>query len=101
MIDVLILAGGFGTRLGKLTKQKPKPMLKINDKVFLTFIIDFLYKHEFKKIYISAGFKKKVIKNFFYKNDKYNKIKIISESRPLGTGGAVKFFLNKKKNIKI
>ena len=70
MIDVLILAGGFGTRLGKLTKQKPKPMLKINDKVFLTFIIDFLYKHEFKKIYISAGFKKKVIKNFFYKNDK-------------------------------
>lgn len=100
MIDILILAGGLGTRLGRLTKRIPKPMLKIKKKIFITYIIDFFVSFGFTKINISTGYKQEVVKKYFYKNSNYQNIKMFPENSPLGTGGAVKFFLQKKKRIK-
>ena len=35
----LILAGGIGSRLGKITKKIPKPLIKINNNIFLDYLI--------------------------------------------------------------
>ena len=97
MIDnVLILVGGYGKRLGSITKKIPKPLIKFNNKPFLDILIDELIKIKPKKIILLCSYKKK----FFldrYKNN-YKRIPIINiiEKKPLGTGGAV---YNAKKYI--
>ena len=48
----LILAGGYGSRLGKITKYCPKPLLKINKKPFLLYLIKNLYRQGIRNFYI-------------------------------------------------
>ena len=53
---LLIMAGGFGKRLGKLTRECPKPMIKIDEKPILQHIIEKASKDGFRNIYISTHF---------------------------------------------
>ena len=62
MNDIVILVGGKGSRLGKLTKKNPKPLIKIKDKRFLDIILSKLIRYNFKNIYLLCSFNKK--KNF-------------------------------------
>ena len=63
-MKVVILAGGFGTRLSEYTRKIPKPMVKINNKPILLHIIDHYVKFGFKEFYIALGYKGNVIKKF-------------------------------------
>ena len=87
--DVLILAGGFGTRLRDVVKDIPKPMAPIKNKPFLEYIFRFLEKNGAKRVVLSVGYKKDYIINHF--GDRYKDIEITYavEDSPLGTGGAV------------
>ena len=49
MIDAAILVGGRGSRLGKITKYEPKPLLKVGKIRFLDLIISNLLKYNLKK----------------------------------------------------
>ncbi len=96
---VIILAGGKGKRIKKLTVKKPKPLIKIFNKPFIEYQIDLLRKQKVKKLIISIGFKGKEIIDFV-KNKKYKDINISfykDGKKPLGTGGALKKIF---KNIK-
>ena len=94
-IDLVILAGGKGTRIKEFLDDKPKPMVKFNDIYFLQYLINSLSKFSFNKIYILTGFKHKIIfKNFHNKIFNLTKIKCLKEKNPMGTGGAL---LNLKK----
>jgi hypothetical protein len=62
---VVIMAGGKGTRLGRLTKILPKPMLRYRGKILLEHIIESLKTYGLKKIYISVFYKKEIIKKYF------------------------------------
>jgi len=96
-IDLVILAGGKGTRIKQYLKNKPKPMLKFNNIFFLRYLINNYTKYPFKKIYILTGFKSKIIfKNFHNKIYNFTKIQCIKEKKLLGTGGAL-FNLKKGK----
>ena len=97
-IDLVILAGGLGSRLGSVTQKKPKPLIKINKKTFLEILIRNFAKYNLENIYILAGYKGNLIYKFFH-NKTYNfvKIKCIIEKKKLGTWGAV---YNIKKLIK-
>ena len=87
---VFIMAGGFGTRLGELTKTCPKPMLKIGGKPLLEIIIEGLIKNGLSNFYISTHYMPDVIENFFEDGSKWGvKIKYIYEKEPLGTGGSL------------
>ena len=89
--EVIILAGGLATRLGGLTKKKPKSLIKINNKPFIERQLDFLKKQGFKKVIISIGHHGNQIKNYLDKNYK-KKIKILyvkDKPKLLGTGGAI------------
>ena len=66
-MKVVILAGGFGTRLSEYTKSIPKPMVKINGKPILLHIINHYLKYGFDNFYIALGYKGNFIKKYFKK----------------------------------
>ncbi len=87
---VLLMAGGFGTRLGELTKNCPKPMLKVGGRPILELIIEQLIHHGFHKFYISVHYLPEVIVNHFGDGSQMGvTIKYLYETQPLGTGGAL------------
>ncbi len=90
MRQCVILVGGKGLRLGELTKNTPKPMLKINGSPFLLQILNMAQRFGFKKILLLASHANKVIFDFFehYEIDGLE-IEILVEDKPLGTGGAL------------
>jgi D-glycero-D-manno-heptose 1,7-bisphosphate phosphatase len=61
----VILCGGYGTRLGSITKKKPKPMVSINKKPFLEHLLMQIKNFGIKKIFILVGYKKENIINYF------------------------------------
>mgnify|MGYP001341747654 FL=1 len=65
MPPLLIMAGGFGTRFGDLTKSTPKPLLKIRGKPIIEHIIDTAVDDGIKKIVISVHYLADQIKNYF------------------------------------
>jgi D,D-heptose 1,7-bisphosphate phosphatase len=89
-LDLVILAGGKGTRIKKYLNGLPKPMLKFNNKHFLNYIINLTTKYNFNIIYILTGYKSDIIyKKFHNKTFNFVKIKCIKEKNEMGTGGAL------------
>tara|TARA_B100001093_G_C26676435_1_gene948477 strand:+ start:332 stop:1021 length:690 start_codon:yes stop_codon:yes gene_type:complete len=87
-MKVIILAGGLGTRISEYTKTIPKPMIKINKIPLICHIMEHYKKFGFNEFYIAAGYKGKVIKDYFKKSS--NKIKIIDTGKNTMTGGRIK-----------
>lgn len=81
-VPVLILAGGRGTRLQSEVSDRAKPMADINGEPFLDLLLERYKNH---KIYISVGYMKETIVDYYK-----NKYEYIIEDKPLGTGGAIK-----------
>ena len=90
MIDAVILVGGRGSRLGYLTKNTPKPLLKINGQIFLDTLLAKLIKYNFDNIYLLCSFKKEKFFKLYHNKIIHNsKIICIDEGLPKGTGGAL------------
>lgn len=64
-MKVVILAGGFGTRLSEYTKLVPKPMIEIGNKPILWHIMNHYARFGYKEFIIALGYKGEVIKNYF------------------------------------
>lgn len=64
----VILAGGRGTRLMEQTKTIPKPMVLLNGKPIIIYILEKLYKEGINKFYILGGYKIDVIFEYFRNN---------------------------------
>ena len=56
-MDALILAAGYGMRMDNLTKDIPKPLLKIKNKTLISYAIDLIKNMSFDKIYINTHYK--------------------------------------------
>ena len=95
-VDLVILCGGKGTRLKKLTVTKPKPLLKIGGVPFLKRLINQYQKLNLDKIYLLAGYRGNLIYEKFH-NVKHNLVdtEVLIEKKPMGTAGAL-FYLKKK-----
>ena len=63
----IILAGGKGTRISEISKNIPKPMIKILGKPIILRIMEHYSKYGFRDFIIAAGYKKKKISDFFKK----------------------------------
>ena len=91
-LPIIIMAGGFGKRLGLMTKSIPKPALQINGIPMINKLIQSLYKDNFKNFIISLFYKGNLIKNAIKKNFKINNfvnIEYFTEKKPLGTAGSI------------
>ena len=94
-MDAFLLCGGYGKRLGIITK-KLKTLLKINNKPFIQYIIDNLIEANIANIYLLCGYKSDFFKKEFHKKKiKKTKIYCIKEPRQLNTGSSI---VNAKKN---
>jgi dTDP-glucose pyrophosphorylase len=86
----VIMAGGKGTRLGKLTESTPKPMLKVAGKPILERLVLHLISYGIKQIFISVNHLSHVIEGYFGDGSKWGcSIEYLREGEPLGTGGAL------------
>ncbi len=65
-MKVIILAGGFGTRLGSIAEVIPKPMVPIGDKPILWHIMKMYSHHGHKDFILSLGYKQDVVKEYFH-----------------------------------
>jgi glucose-1-phosphate cytidylyltransferase len=64
-VKVVILAGGFGTRLAEETDLKPKPMVEIGGRPILWHIMKHYSHFGFEEFFIALGYKGEEIKRFF------------------------------------
>ena len=64
-MKVVILAGGFGTRIGEESQFKPKPMITIGGKPILWHIMKSYSAYGYNEFVICAGYKQEVIKEYF------------------------------------
>ena len=89
-MKVVILAGGYGTRLSEYTKTIPKPMIKVKGKPLIYHIMKTYANYGFKDFYIALGYKGHVIKNFFKKNSFKWNVNLINTGKNTMTGGRLK-----------
>ncbi len=71
-MKVIILAGGFGTRLSEYTEAIPKPMVLIGGKPILWHIMQRYANYGHKDFYIALGYKAEIIKEYFLKFSSLN-----------------------------
>ena len=88
-MQLVIIAGGKGTRLG--LKDIPKPMCPINNKPLLQYQIELAKRYGIDEIFILSGHLSQVIVNYFGDGSQFGlKIHHVVEPHPLGTAGSLK-----------
>jgi len=88
--QAVILVGGRGTRLGKLTENVPKPLLEILGRPFLEYLLNHLRSQGVEKIVLCVGYLRGRFVNYFGNGAQFGlQIEYSQESRPAGTGGAL------------
>jgi glucose-1-phosphate cytidylyltransferase len=90
-MKVVILAGGLGSRISEYTKTIPKPMIPINGRPLIFYIMEHYAKYGFKEFYIALGYKGEIIKKYFRKK-KFSdwKVNLINTGLKTMTGGRLK-----------
>ncbi|MCX2683726.1 nucleotidyltransferase family protein [Campylobacter sp. MIT 21-1685] len=95
---IILIAGGLGTRLKELTKDTPKPMLKVGKKPILESIVQNFAKQNFDNFIFCVNYKKQIIEQYFKKGQEFGvQIRYIKERKKLGTAGALSLI---KENFK-
>lgn len=94
--DIVIMAGGKGKRLWPLTKNCPKPMLKVNGKPMLENLLAKTKSFGYRNFIISLNYLPLVIKNYFKNGAKWKiNISYLNERKPLGTCGVLSLLRDK------
>tara|TARA_B100000029_G_C17316463_1_gene866411 strand:- start:101 stop:793 length:693 start_codon:yes stop_codon:yes gene_type:complete len=92
-MDLVILAGGSGTRISAISQGTPKSLLPIGNLLFMDKILSNVNRYDINHIYLSLHYKPEAF-NKYLKNCDYNvKITPIIEPVPLGTGGAIHYII--------
>jgi glucose-1-phosphate cytidylyltransferase len=98
-MNVVILAGGLGTRMSEITKTIPKPMVKVLGKPMIVHIMEHYFKYGFCNFYIALGYKGDLIRKYFKKKKYKWNINLVDTGLNTMTGGRLKRlkkFLNKE-----
>ena len=88
--SVVLMAGGFGSRLAPLTEACPKPLLKVGHQPVLETIIESFLEYGFYRFLISVNFQSEMIENYFQDGRQWGvSIEYLREKEALGTAGAL------------
>ena len=95
-MQVVILAGGFGTRLSEETDIIPKPMVRIGNVPILRHIMNYYAKFGHTEFIVALGYKAEVIREYFEQelvtaNDPTWDVKLVDTGLDTSTGGRIKF----------
>ena len=97
--DIFVPAGGRGKRLGAISNNIPKPLIKINNQQFIIKVIKSLLKIKVLNVYILTSYKDKKffsIKNFFSKY--FFELNLVKDIKRIGTFSALYNVRNLIKN---
>lgn len=87
----MVLCAGYGTRLGNLTQDTPKPMLPIQGQPLLAYILAQLRAHGFDEVAMNLHFRPEVVREYFGNGSRFGmKLEYFLEPRLLGTAGALR-----------
>ena len=88
-MKAMILAAGYGTRLGSLVDKKPKCLVEVAGVPILLRLIQNLQKHGVNHFIVNAHYLADKIEEFIINSSLSNKVKVVIEDQILGTGGGV------------
>ena len=88
-MQVVVLAGGVGSRLRPWTNSIPKPLLPVLDQTLLEHVVSSLPSDMVDEVVVAGGYKVDQIKAYFETADAPFDVRIVPEDEPLGTGGAL------------
>lgn len=96
-MEVIILAGGLGTRLRSVVSEVPKCMAPVAGKPFLWYLLKYLTRFDVSRVVLSVGYLREVIFKWIDQNKKEFpfEFEYAIEEEPLGTGGGIKLALGK------
>lgn len=88
-VSALVMAGGPGTRLGELTRSKPKPLLPVGDRPILDHVLERLELAGIQSIFVSVHYLADQIEHFIAERDNIASIAVLHETERMGTAGAL------------
>ena len=88
-MQVVVLAGGIGSRLRPWTNSVPKPLLPMLDRTLLEQVIYTVPSDLIDEVVVAGGYKVEMIKSYFDSIECDFDVRIVNETEPLGTGGAL------------
>lgn len=88
-VAALIMAGGYGKRLGSRTKSQPKPLVEVDGKPLLEYALSQIEASCAEEIYISTFYLSEQILQYLKDTGRDKSVHLIEENRPLGTAGAI------------
>jgi D-glycero-alpha-D-manno-heptose 1-phosphate guanylyltransferase len=90
MMEAIVLAGGFGTRLRAIVPDVPKPMAPVAGRPFLEILLTSLAQKGYRRVVLSLGFLADTVVRHF--GQQYAGMELVYEieGEPLGTGGAIR-----------
>src|SRR3954452_16964430 len=89
-MQALVLAGGEGTRLRPLTLTLPKPVMPLAGRPFLTFMLDWLRRHDVDDALLSCGYRTEDVERVLGDSHRGMRLRYVVEDEPLGTAGPLR-----------
>jgi mannose-1-phosphate guanylyltransferase len=91
-VDVLVLAGGLGTRIRTVLGETPKLLAPIGGRTYLDYLLDWLARFGPRRVVLGLGYRAEAIAAHLARREhKTPAIEILVEPQPLGTAGAIRF----------
>jgi mannose-1-phosphate guanylyltransferase len=92
-MQAIVLVGGEGTRLRPLTESVPKPALRLVDRPFLAYMIEWLARHGVDEVILACGFLPDALREALAGEEERAGVRIryVTEPEPRGTAGAIRF----------
>ncbi len=94
-LPVIIMAGGKGARLDPFTRILPKPLVPIDQKPVIEWVMERFLEHGITTYYLSVNHKSRILKAYFEEWNPQYRIRWIEEEQPLGTAGSLKLLEGK------
>lgn len=94
-LPVVVMAGGFGTRLKPLTNVLPKPLIPIGEKTMIEEIMSRFHVHGCNSFHISVNYKAEFIEYYLKEQNLPFEISYFKEDKPMGTGGSLSLLKGK------
>ena len=91
-MQALVLVGGMGTRLRPLTETVPKPVLRLVDRPFISYMVEWLAGHGVEEVVLACGFLPDALREVLGDGEPGGpRLRYLTEPEPRGTAGAIKF----------
>ncbi len=88
-LQLVVIAGGFGTRLRPLTLRRPKALIPLLNRPQILHVLDRL-PPDCDRVIVAVNYLYEQVRDFFEALDSDVEVVVVNEPEPLGTGGAIR-----------